>query len=248
MGKLHELLAVEEDLKGKRDKIREETISTFSKKHAHFEGWIKRLEMYDESRAQEGGITEQQEVTTTVNDKINYMKEAFVQYWDAKLQKETANQLAKANIRIAGLDLSDLPVTFLLNMEKEIKQLRQIFDAIPTLAPGVEWKEDNIKGENIFKCITPLKTQKTQKKVIPLLLAEATKEHKAQVSTVTEERPIGDYILEKWSGALSPAQKSKYLGKIDELLIAFKKARQQANMQDTESKTIGEEIFKFIMA
>lgn len=38
MGKLHELLAVEPDLKGAAEKIIAETINTFTKKPNHFEG------------------------------------------------------------------------------------------------------------------------------------------------------------------------------------------------------------------
>jgi len=247
MGKLHELLAIEGDLKGKRDKIREETIITFAQKGAHFEGWTKQLKMFDESQSQEDSV-EQQKLTTTVKSKLDYMKDAFIQLWDAKLQKEKANQLAKSNIRINELSLDDLPVTFLLGMESELTRLREVFNTIPTLPPGVDWQEDKQGGSDVFKSMTPLIKKKTQKKVIPLVLAEATKEHKAQVTTVTEDRPVGDIIYEKISGMISPAQKNIYLDRIDRILTEFKKARQRANTIDTPTDIIGEKIFDFILA
>lgn len=247
MGKLHELLAIEGDLKGKRDKIREETINTFSKKGTHFEGGTKQLKMFDESRAQEDFI-ETVKLTTTVNEKLEYMKDAFIQFWDAKLQKEIANQSANDNVVFGERGISELPVTFLLGMESELTKLREIFNAIPTLAPGIEWEKDNQVGKNIFKNITPLIKKKTEKKVIPLILSEATKEHKAQVATVNEERPVGDYVYEKYSGMISPAQKSIYLDRIDKVIAEFKKARQRANMIETTTQVIGKQIFDFILA
>lgn len=247
MGKLHELLAIEGDLKGKRDKIREETITIFTKKSAHFDGGIKQLKMFDSDRSQED-FTEETEVTTTVKDKLDCMKEAFIQLFDAKLQKEITNQAAGDNIIIGKDSIQKLPVTFLLGMETELTRLREVFDLIPTLAPGIKWEKDSDKGKNIFRALTPVIKKKTEKKIVVIPLSPATKEHKAQVTTVNEERPVGDYILERYSGAITPAQKSEYLARIDKLLIEFKKARQRANDIETSKEQIGEKIFNYILA
>ena len=47
MGKLHELLAVEPDLKGASEKIIGETINTFTKKQHHFIGRHKSYQPKD---------------------------------------------------------------------------------------------------------------------------------------------------------------------------------------------------------
>lgn len=247
MGKLHELLAIEGDLKSKKDKMQEETIKTFTKKDTHFGGGTKQLKMFDEKRSQEDFI-EYQEVTTTVKDKLDYMKEAFIQLFDAKLQKEITNQQANNMITIGEDTISGLPVTFLLNMEKELVKLREIFNSIPTLAPGVKWEQDTDKGENIYKASMPIIKKKTEKTIVVIPLAPPTKEFKAQVTTVTEDRPVGDYILERYSGAITPAKKSEYLTRIDKLLIEFKKARQRANNIETSKEQVGEKIFNYILA
>lgn len=246
MAQLHELLAVEGDLKGAKDKIKDETMVTFDKKAGHFSGGIRKLEMFDEGRKTEE-LEERQEIVTTVPKKLDYMSNSFIQFWDAKLQKEIANQEAKADIIIDGKPIiKDMPVTFLLSMEDELKNLRKIYDAIPTLQPGIAWEKDPIKGEDIYKSVHPVIKHKTEKTVQHKILVPPTKEHPAQVREWTEDKPVGQYVSESWSGMLSPAEKSIMIGKLDKMLRAIKKARQRANNQETKGSSIGKLIFDYI--
>lgn len=248
MSQLHELLAVEGDLKGEKDKIKEEAINTFNKKANHFLGAVKTLEMFDEARKEEeSGSAQRQEIVTTVPDKLNYMARSFTRFWDAKLQKESANQRAKSDIVIDGKTFAtDVPVTFLLTMEEELKQLRKVYDVIPTLQPGIEWTEDTQKGANYWKATHPIVTHKTEKTIDFNIIVPATKEHPAQVKELSQDRPVGKYITQNWSGMLSPAEKSIMLGKVDKILRAVKRARQRANTQEVKKLTIGNQIFDFI--
>lgn len=248
MAQLHELLAIEGDLKGEKDKIRDETINTFSKKPNHFLGSIKTLTMFDESRAEEEAAgAEQIEIDTTVGEKLQYMSGAFVRFWDAKLQKEKANQEAKADVEIDGKAfLSSVPVTFLLAMEEELKQMRKVYSAIPTLQPGIDWVKDEQKGKGYYKSANPVVKHKTEKTVESKIIVPVTKEHPAQVREWTEDKPVGKYTTQYWSGMISPADKSVMLGKLDKVLRATKKARQRANNQETKSVEIGKAIFNYI--
>jgi len=248
MSQLHELLAVEGDLKGEKDKIREETFNTFDKKPAHFTGGLRMLEMFDEARKEEEAAgTERQEIVTTVPEKLRYMSGAFIRFWDAKLQKETANQEARADVMIDGKEFAKgVPVTFLLSMEEELKQLRKVYDKIPTLQPGIEWKKDPQRGEFYWKTAYPVVKHKTEKTIEYKTIVPATKEHPAQVKEWAGDKPVGKYSTENWSGMLSPAEKSIMLGKIDTILRAVKKARQRANNQDVKKFTMGISIFNFI--
>lgn len=248
MTQLHELLAIEGDLKGEKDKIKDETINTFSKKPNLFLGSIKTLTMFDESRAEEEAAgSEIIEIQTTVAEKLKYMSGAFVRFWDAKLQKEKANQEAKADIVIDGKAiLEDVPVTFLLTMEDELKQMRKVYDAIPTLQPGIDWVEDKQKGKGYYKSVNPVVKHKTEKSIESKIIVPVTKEHPAQVREWTEDKPVGKYTTQNWSGMISPAEKSVILGKLDKVLRAIKKARQRANNQETTSVEIGKTIFNYI--
>jgi len=248
MAQLHELLAVEGDLKGQRDKIKDETINTFTKKANHFLGGLRTLKMFGVEREnEEAGGMERQEIVTTVPEKLKHMTKSFSRFWDAKLQKEATNQEAKADIIIDGKKfIESIPVTFLLSMEEELRQLRKVYDTIPTLQPGVEWVNDQQKGEYYWKTANPITKNKTEKTIEYKIIVPATKEHPAQVKELSQDKPVGVYSTESYSGMLSPAQKSIMIGKLDTLLRAVKKARQRANNQLVEKRTIGEQIFSYI--
>lgn len=245
---LHELLAVEGDLKGEKNKVKEEATVVFNKKPNLFLGAIKTLEMFDEARKEEEPAgAERQEITTTVPKKLEYISKAFARFWDAKLQKEMANQEARADIVVDGTVFAkDVPVTFLLSMEDELKQLRTVYDGIPTLQPGVEWVRDSQKGEGYWKAAYPTAKHKTEKMIQSKIIVPASKEHPAQIREWSEDRPVGRYVTENWSGMISPAEKSNVLSKIDALLRACKKARQRANNQEVKKIAIGRQVFDFI--
>ncbi len=245
-GQLHELLAVEGDLKGEKEKIKEETKATFSKKPGHFMESVKTLKMFDEDRKNEEGI-DRHEMTSTVPDKLTYNSKAFIRYWDVKLQKESANQQAKADVVVDGIVLlEEVPVTFLLGMEEEMKQLRKVYDAIPTLSPGYTWELDSQRGKHIYRTQYPVETHKTERTLQYRVVVQATKEHPAQVKEWNEDKPVGNYVTKTWSGMLSSAEKSAMLGKLDKIIRAVKKARQRANTQETQKLHVGKKIFDFI--
>ena len=124
--------------------------------------------------------------------------------------------------------------------------MRKIYDVVPTLQPGVEWQLDPQKGEGYWKASHPLVKHKTEKTIQSKIIVPATKEHPAQIREWSEDRPVGKYVQENWSGMVSPAEKSKLLGNIDKILRAIKKARQRANNQEVSKLSIGQQIFDFI--
>ena len=248
MTQLHEILAVEGDLRGTKDKIKEETIHTFKDKQAHFYGRLKTLKMFDDTRQdEEAGSEERKELVTTVHDKLKYMSKAFAKFWDVKLKKETGNQQATSDVIINGeVFAKDLPVTFLLGMEEELKQLRKVYDTIPTLQPGIDWESDTQKGEHIYKTKCPIIRHKTEQIIAYKIIVPATKEHPAQVREWSEQKPVGNYTENTWSGMLTPVGKSRMLSNLDIMLRAIKKARQRANNQKLTDDKIGATVFNFI--
>ncbi len=246
MAKLHELLAVEGDLKGEKDKIAEETKTVFEKKTEHFIAKVRRLEMFDDGRKQEEE-EEKKALTTTVYDKLQYMSKSFSRFWDAKLQKESANQEAKSDIVIDGKTIAkDVPVTFLLHMEDELKNLRKIYDSIPTLQPGINWILDDQMGDHVYKTSDPIVKMKTEKTIEYRVVVQPTDHHPAQIKEISIDKNIGKYIETFWSGMLTPAEKSILLSKVDLVLRAVKKARQRANGQEVKDLQIGKVIFDYI--
>ncbi len=246
MNLLHELLAVEGDLRSTKERTRDETVREFTSNSPCFLGAVKKLLMFDEGRAQE----EQEikvEVAATVQEKINSITDTFTRYWDLRLQKEVANQAATADVIINGKTIFyGVPVTFLLNMEEELRQVKKVYSVMPTLKPGVAWEPDTNKGRGIYKAVNASETLKTEKTIQHKVIVQATDKFPAQVEKWNEDRPIGKYITSNWSGMISESDKASLLSRIDTLLASFKKARQRANCTETSPVAIGKVVFNYI--
>ena len=245
MAKLHELLAVENDLEGTYRKILNETVTTFTKKTDHFLGQIRTLELFDAEAKQHAPETKTMD--TTVQDKLDYQNKHIVRYLDAVLQKELTNGIARADIVIDGKVIAqDLPATFLLGLETKLKHIRETYSQIPTLAPGIEWVKDEKAGTNVYKTAKPDEKFQTKTIVKPFVIYEATKEHPAQVREISEVVDIGKYERTITSGMISSADKTVLLGKIDKLIRATKKARQRANSTKVIQASVGNELINYI--
>jgi len=254
MSALHEVLAVDRDLENTAKKVVDEAINTFTKRTEHFTGSMKRLEMFDDSRKkEEEGQQEIRSLTTTVGDKLDYVAEHIIAHIKCTAQKEITNTIASASVEIysdSGLVvLEDLPATLLLAMETRLAHWRRMYEAIPTLQPGVEWVEDPEQGEGIYKAKEDDVKWKTEKTIKAVVLYDATDKHPAQIEKISQDVPVGNYITTRWSGMISPATKSALLKRIDTLIQEFKKARMranEANVVEGERDKLGEMIINYI--
>jgi len=245
-GQLHETLAVIGSLEGAKDLIVRETRNTFKNKQNLFLGAHKETIMFDQDRQGEN-LVAHQEISTTIDAKLNYMTNAIIRFWDAKLQKEMAAQNAVADIIVDDTTIVEgVPVYYLLEMEKELKALREVYSDIPTLAPGTKWVEDSSMGEGIWKSKHPVETLKSEKTIEPKVLYEATKEFPAQIKEYSINTNVGRSEQYDWSGMISPAEKSMILARFDKLLRSIKKARQRANNTEVPKSQIGDAIFCYL--
>ena len=244
MAKLHELLAVENDLKGQKDRILNETIATFEKRKAHFQGSTKTY-----TPLEEGGETfppEEEQMVTTVPERIAYTKQFLVRYMDAVVSKECTNSQAKATIEIEGLKVEDVPAQALLNLEGRLKEIRRVIETIPTLDMKIKWQSDDTQ-ENVWRSESK-KSFRTQKRVKHNVVVPATEHHPAQVATDTIDERVGEWETIQFSGAIASIKKADYLRKCDKLLTAVKKARQRANCQEVKPMMLGNMLFDYIIA
>lgn len=248
MGKLYEVLAAEPDKEGISKKVQAEAINTFSKRQEHFRGHTKILKMFDDKRAQEEAAAgEHTELTTTVDKKLDYVDKAVTSYLDVVLQKEVANQDARADLVVDGETISEnLPATFLLGLETRLKAHRKVLDVIPTLAPGIRWEEDKSLGDGVFRNAHKIIKQKTAKSVKSKIVVEPTEHHPAQVQAWNEDINVGQFETESISGMISPAKKSQMLGRMDALIQGTKQARMRANAQEAGKQEIGQKLMDYI--
>jgi hypothetical protein len=208
MGKLHELLAVEGDLAGVSKKITDETVVTFEKKPDHFLGAVRKYEPLKEDEPDQP--TEYKELVDTVFSKLIYTKNSVSKYWDAFLQKEATNQVAKADIIVDGEVLvKDVPATALLGFETKLKDFRRVLEAIPTLQPGVAWEKDETKDPsgNVFITKHPIEKNRTVKDFAHRVLVSATEHHPAQIEKWEELKVVGKYVTTNWSSCYSGSKK-----------------------------------------
>lgn len=245
MGKLHELLAVEGDLSGIAKTIIEETSHVF-KKSELFTGSHRKLQMFDAAEQERVVADEYREQVTTVPAKLSYLAGKVAPFYDAVLQKEKTNQAAVADLEVDGITLgTNIPATFLLGMESKLKDLRAVYVAIPTLAPGIAWEKDQTL-DNSYRMKVPDEKLKTAKTFMYKVLYEATDKHPAQIEKWEEQAAVGKYVTNVTSGMLSPAEKSALLGRLDKLIQAVKKARVQANMVEVVPESIGDKLFRYL--
>lgn len=243
MGKLHEVLAVDGSLKSTADKVISEAYGTFINKKGHFLGQYRSYQVIEDGTLDYA--PEEKTLETTVEDKLRYVGEHFVRSLDATLQKELTNTEAKADITVDGEVIAkDVPATFLLGLESRFKELRNMYEGIPTLDPGKNWKRDDTQ-ENVYVS-SDTEQFKTEKIVKPLMLAPATDKHPAQVDKISTDKIVGKWITKNWSGAITPLHKSQLLSNIDKLLRSVKQARMRANDQEVINQQIGATLMDFI--
>lgn len=248
MGKLHEILAVDKDLEDTAKKVVGEAGITFTKRVDHFQGAVKRLKMFDEGRqAEEDAASEDKEVVTTVGEKLNYVADHLIKHFNVVAQKERTNQIAKADVVVKGRTImTNVPATLLLTLENKLVWLRKMYEVMPTLQPGVRWEPAPEVREGVFVAVPDDIRAKTEKTVQHKVLVQPTDKHPAQVEKWTEDRQIGKFISTRYSGMVSPADKSKYLERIDELTQAVKQARMRANMAEVEAYEVGDILMDYI--
>ncbi len=245
MSKLHELLAVEADKNNIATKLVEESRATLAKKPDHFRGFTKQILYFEEKRAAENA-EETKLVVSTVDENLEYTLNHVASYFDVILQKEKTNQTAVADLIVNGVVFAkDVPATFLLGMETRIKALRALFEAVPTLPPAIDWKEDASAGAGHFRSPQTM-VPKTEKQVKYVTLAAATDKHPAQVKDWTEDVPVAKIVTVEYSGMWTVQQKADALDRIDVILQAVKMARQRANTADVVSGKIGAVLTGFM--
>lgn len=244
MGKLHEILAVETDLKANADKLLKETLHTFTNKAGHFESSDVRFVPDAETTASEA--PEIKPMVDTVRDKIKYTAKSYTRYIDSVFQKESANQKAKADLTLEDntVLVTGVPATVLLGLESKLKEVRAMYETAPTISPGENWEEDASAGKGIRKAVS--ERVRTAKITEPLVLVQPTKEHPAQVQMVSKDSRIGKVTTTKKTSLFTPGEKAEVLGRVDSLIRSVKKARMRANDTVVDNVTIGQKLFDFI--
>lgn len=232
-----------------RDGVKTRTNKEFTQiqgvvsKGEFFAGMTKSYEKRDESG--EDYPTQAVRVRNRVNDVLEELRELVTDQFNAEATVDAGNLTASASVEVNGQTLlSDVPVTTLLTLERDLKQVRQFLARLPTLDPAYDWKRDEAAG--LYKT-DEVRTNRTAKVQKPIVLYDATEKHPAQTQLITTDEVVGEWVTINASGAIPADEKRQYLKRCDILLDAVKTAREEANAVKTAAVDVGGPIFDFIL-
>lgn len=185
-------------------------------------------------------------VQVKADDVLGSVATTLTRLLDVTLTKDTANTAARADVVVGETTvLAGVPVTYLLFLEKQLTELGTFLARLPLLDPAEEWDYDAVSGA----WRTPVvKTVRGRKVLRNHVVAEATREHPAQVQVYSEDIPAGDWATVKFSGALPAARVRALTARCADLLRAVKCAREEANTLEVMDQRAGEAIFGWLFA
>lgn len=248
MSKLHELLAVESDLRAQAESCRADLKTTFEKKGHHF---TKKVVTFKPSaEGAEDKVESQLQLQTTVTKELAWIGEKIAKAMDLGHQIDVANTQAKADVVLdnAFVLLADVPTTSLLRLEHRLTELRDLLHAVPTLDPAKGFAPDPTEGDGIFRARDEVKPR-TEKQFSFVVMVPPADKHPAQVKELMLDKPSGTLLTQEWSSLVTVAAKGDMLDRVEELLRAVKKARARANDMDLDVREnkIGAAVLRYVI-
>lgn len=244
MGALNQIIAIE---KGIKSRAVSEITEAYKKvqKPDLFNGFAKTYQSNDDNG--DHLPPEKKQVHHTADEMLRIVETSMGQLFDITARKDWSNQLAAADVVVDGRKLLEqVPVPYLLFLEKNLNDIRVMVDKFPILDHSDVWEKDYSSG--IYRTEVT-KTHRTKKVQRPLVLYNATPEHPAQTQLVTEDVIEGYWSTVKLSGAMAATERAKVVDRIDKLIVAVKQAREAANSitEATASPKAGEKVFGYIL-
>lgn len=163
---------------------------------------------------------------------------------DLVLTQDVGNADAFADVVVGGVRLlAGAPVSYLLYLEKKLKEIESFVGQLPTLDPAETWKYDEVSD-----CYATPSNQTVRTKKVPRnhVKAAATAQHPAQVETYMEDVVDGYWNTTHFSGAIPVQLKNAMLSRVRCLQDAVKVAREEANGTEVKHCRVGDSIFQYI--
>ncbi len=232
--KIHEILAVEPEVKGNAERARSRAIDMFRSKQSHFNGMRRTFKPFavNEEQGEAGGerLEAETRLVTTVMDELKIMLKGVGEAINLGYTIDEANTRGRANVVVDDeVLLEGMPATFLLQLEKRLKEIRTVLKEIPCFDPIRLWAEDAGADQRHVLRAEPVITIRKQRARKYNVMYEATKEHPAQVDIMEIDEPVGEIRAYDWTGMLAPRQRRQLVEQVEKLIQAVKSARSRAN-------------------
>ena len=189
---------------------------------------------------------ESKRVQVRVSEALEQADTILANLFDIVATQDYANCTAMANVTVDGaVILHDVPVTYLLFLEKQLVDIATLVSKLPTLDPAYEW---NFSNEADAYVTRETETTRTKKILRNHVKAEATKEHPAQVDVYTEDVIVGYWSKVDFSGAIPASRKKMLVARVRALQDAVKSAREEANSSEAAPQHVGGAVFGYLFS
>jgi len=241
MARLNQIIAIEKSIKSRSVQELAEAQKALQKP-----GLLSGISRTYRPKDEEGEQLppESKKVEVKTEEIIRKTTEVLTKLFDITATKDWTNCQARADVTIDGnVLLSQVPVSYLLFVEKQLTDLQAFIKKLPVLDASETWNFDPSADCSATEPVQTLKTFKTPRNHVK---AEATEHHPAQVEVYYEDITIGYWRTVKFSGALPARRVNELLQRIETLQQAVKFAREEANNFEVQEQRVGERILQFI--
>lgn len=190
--------------------------------------------------------SESVKVIANVEQLLEDYARASVRFYDVRLTKEGANTAARTDLVVDdGITIAkDVPVTYLIQLEKELTRFKLFLTKLPLLDPAENWHADSASGVYVTD---EKQTHRTNKVPKAFVAYQATDKHPAQVQVFHEDVIVGYWTTKKFSGRIPATRREELLERVGKLIEAVKLAREEANRTEVIDRKIGDKLFGYIL-
>lgn len=222
--RLSQVIAIEKQVKSKVNSDGAD-LHKSNQKPDLFNGMTRTYEKKDEEG--EDLPSEQKLVQQRASENLTAWSKIWSELLDVVATKDWGNVVAKADLEVNGeVLLANVPVTYLIWLEKQLDDFRTFVDKLPVLDPGKSWRFDEAAALHVTE---PVRTARHKKVPRVLLKVEATEHHPAQAEIVHDDMLVGYWCNISTSGAIPENRRRQLLERVDALRAAVKQAREEAN-------------------
>jgi hypothetical protein len=241
MPKLNQIIAVEKGVKSKSYADLTEAHHSVQKAPL-LSGIARTYQPKDEEGEQLPPESTRVQVRT--EEVLRDIATTLTKLFDVTATKDATNCVAKANVVVDDQTLlSDVPVSYLLFLEKQLTDMQTFVRKLPVLDAAESWTFN--ESADCWST-EPVRTIRTKKVPRNHVKAEATEKHPAQVEVYYEDVAIGYWTTVKFSGALPAKRISELLERVEKLQQAVKFARESANGTEAVDRKVGEKVFGYL--
>ena len=242
MAKLHQILAVEADVRNQTQKDLTQAHHGLQKSEMLMGTQRSYAPVKDdgEKLPPEGNLL-QTRVPKVIQETANILTKMF----DVVATRDFGNMGAKADVVVEGVTLlKDAPAVYLLWLEKKLVDIHTFITKLPTLPADTKWEWDST--QMCYRNANEIRTHRAIKREDYKVIVPATEQHPAQVAKLVVDELAGYWTTMKYSGALKVEDVAAMKERVETLMKEVKFAREKANQVEVVDQNVGTTIMKYL--